>query len=146
MNLITSCWDCNRGKGAKKLDGNDIVDKLKQQIDKINEKRVRLETMIQWRQGLIKLAEREARALGELFNLLTTNCHMKRLKAIENEWVFELCLREYSFNEVADAVEDCVGVYCKRCGDPEGLDKCFMLYGNAVEYSCWERRTEAATS
>ncbi len=151
MNLITSCWDCNRGKGAKTLDDSDIVEMLKQQISKINERRARLEVMIQWRQELAGLKNRGAQALYELFDRLTTSC-AERFKAKEN-WVFGLWLEEYSFNEVADAIEDCVGVFCKYCGNPalcneKGVEypyKCFA-HGGAVGYSCWKRRTEAAIS
>ena len=25
INLVTSCWDCNRGKGARKLDDRQII-------------------------------------------------------------------------------------------------------------------------
>lgn len=52
MNLITSCQDCNLGKGARELSDGTALAKQKQQLDDLNEKREQLEMMIQWRESL----------------------------------------------------------------------------------------------
>lgn len=39
LNLVTSCRDCNRGKGAKKLSENDILKKQQEQLKEIKRKK-----------------------------------------------------------------------------------------------------------
>ena len=57
MNLITSCKDCNRGKGARKLDINTALEKQRKELEEINEKRNQLEMMAKWRGELKKIEE-----------------------------------------------------------------------------------------
>jgi len=52
MNLITSCFDCNRGKGAKKLSDHSVIEQQKKQLNEINKKREQLKMMLKWRQEL----------------------------------------------------------------------------------------------
>ena len=42
MNLVTSCFNCNRGKSAKKLSDTSIVEKQRKQIEELNIKRQQL--------------------------------------------------------------------------------------------------------
>lgn len=50
MNLITACFGCNSGKKARKLSDNSVIEKQFNQIEVLNEKRLQLEMLIQWRE------------------------------------------------------------------------------------------------
>ena len=52
MNLITSCAECNLGKGKRELSDNTIIEKQRKQLTELNEKREQLEMMLLWRQEL----------------------------------------------------------------------------------------------
>jgi hypothetical protein len=52
MNLITSCFNCNRGKGKREIKDNSIIEKQRKQIEELNLKRQQLEMMLEWRNGL----------------------------------------------------------------------------------------------
>lgn len=52
MNLITSCFACNRGKSARKINDNSVLEKQRQQIEELNLRRQQLEMMLEWRDGL----------------------------------------------------------------------------------------------
>jgi hypothetical protein len=56
-NLITSCKDCNSGKGDRALDENITLVKQRDQLEELNERREQLEMMIQWKEELSKLKE-----------------------------------------------------------------------------------------
>lgn len=56
-NLITSCQPCNLGKGARTLSDSSTVEKQKQQLDELNERRNQLEMMMNWRKELTALTE-----------------------------------------------------------------------------------------
>jgi len=55
LNLITSCVDCNLGKGARRLDDSTVLDKQRQQLEDLQERREQLEMMVEWQRGLINL-------------------------------------------------------------------------------------------
>lgn len=42
INLITSCKDCNRGKGAKVLNESEVLKKQQEQLQELNERREQL--------------------------------------------------------------------------------------------------------
>lgn len=54
-NLITSCHDCNSGKGATRLDENTMLDKMRVQIEALQERRDQLKLMMDWKRGLDRL-------------------------------------------------------------------------------------------
>lgn len=56
-NLITSCVDCNLGKGARKLDDKSVVARQHKQLEELNERREQLKMMMEWREELLKLEE-----------------------------------------------------------------------------------------
>ena len=58
-NLITSCFDCNRGKGKRTL--NNLVEmELKQeQLEILNEKRKQIKMIAKWEEELLNLEEEQ---------------------------------------------------------------------------------------
>lgn len=57
LNLITSCFDCNSGKGARTLDERHILNKQRSQLDSLNERRVQLEMLADWQRQLSDLGD-----------------------------------------------------------------------------------------
>ena len=55
FNYVTSCFDCNRGKGKRKLSDKTEIQKQKQALNEINEKRQQLKMLIKWKEELSKL-------------------------------------------------------------------------------------------
>ncbi len=53
INLITSCRDCNRGKGATLLSDHTELSKQRQQIEDLNIRRQQLEMMLSWKDELM---------------------------------------------------------------------------------------------
>jgi hypothetical protein len=56
-NLITSCRDCNNGKGARPLDDKSVMEKQRKQLEELNERRNQLEMMLKWREGLLDITK-----------------------------------------------------------------------------------------
>lgn len=48
MNLITSCKDCNLGKGPRKLDAKITVEKQRRELENLQERRDQLEMVMEW--------------------------------------------------------------------------------------------------
>jgi hypothetical protein len=55
FNLITSCYDCNRGKTNIELQDDSVVSKQRNQLQLLQERREQIESMFTWRKGLEKI-------------------------------------------------------------------------------------------
>lgn len=56
LNLITSCRECNGGKGAVPLADNAALDKQRVMLEELEERRQQIEMMIRWRDELQAVA------------------------------------------------------------------------------------------
>ena len=71
LNLITSCKDCNRGKGKKKLSDDTAIKKQKAQLDLLNERREQIEMMAEWKKGLLEINEAEVNYIQDIVEMYT---------------------------------------------------------------------------
>jgi hypothetical protein len=88
MNLITSCFDCNSGKGTRQLSDNTIIQKQYNELEKLNERREQLEMMIAWRESLEGLQNTELEyfesVFSEKFNRSLTEHGKKNVTRMNN--------------------------------------------------------------
>lgn len=68
MNLITACFDCNRGKGPRLLDETHILAKQRKQIDELNERRVQLEMLSEWHRQSLSEADHVVETLAQCWS------------------------------------------------------------------------------
>ena len=59
LNLVTACFDCNAGKSDKLLSDNSAVELQVEQLQVLNERRVQLEMLLEWKKSLKSMAEVE---------------------------------------------------------------------------------------
>jgi hypothetical protein len=74
-NLITSCKECNLGKGPRELSDRSAVEKQRMQLEELNERRLQLEMMIEWREGLSQLEDHKIDALTKVIQQ-TAKCEV----------------------------------------------------------------------
>lgn len=74
-NLITSCFDCNRGKGATKLSDDNVIKKQNKQLEELNERRTQLEMMVEWKKELLDLDNYEVDMFTEYWDELLDGSH-----------------------------------------------------------------------
>lgn len=111
LNLITSCLDCNLGKGARELSDDSALQKQRAQLAELNERREQLEMMVQWREGLRSINDDAIGKLEDLFTQLTGRVFSEFGRKKVKGW-----LRRYEFAALYAAMEDAAGTYWK---DPE---------------------------
>lgn len=100
INLITACFECNRGKGATGLSDDAVVKKQHAQLAELNERREQMKMIAEWRKGLNdssidgrKIIEEDVRErTGATFKP-----HFKR--------EVERMIRRYGFQIVYDAYD-----------------------------------------
>ena len=71
LNLITSCFDCNRGKGQKPLSDNQVIKKQQEQLKELNEKREQLKMMLQWKKELEAFENEQVGIVENMFHEAT---------------------------------------------------------------------------
>lgn len=98
-NLVTSCFDCNRGKGDKKLTENQTLKKQKKELDKLNQKREQLEMIAQWKLELLNIENEEVNKVMEILNKsLLCNFSLTESGIVN----MKKLLKKYGFNEVVE--------------------------------------------
>jgi hypothetical protein len=109
INLITSCSDCNLGKGSRALSDSSALQKQRGQMEELNERRLQLEMMAEWRRGLDDLEEQKIDSVASriqtkfLFDNRTINPNGRLQIA---KW-----LRQFSMDEIFNAIDISAGQY-----------------------------------
>jgi hypothetical protein len=125
LNLVTSCIDCNLGKGARELSDNTAIQKQRAQLAELNERREQLEMMLQWRESLASLDEKYVSAFEQRFTDVTGSTLTDVGRAKVKRW-----LKKTSLVDLLDALDASFDTYYKG-GDPEDADRSNALAGKA---------------
>ncbi|MGC6430216.1 MAG: HNH endonuclease [Jejuia sp.] len=65
INLITSCFDCNRGKKARLLTDDTAIQKQRKQLEIIQERREQLELMLEWKKSLTEFEDEKVTMVSD---------------------------------------------------------------------------------
>lgn len=102
LNLLTSCFECNRGKGKVKLDDDSSIKKQQEQLKLLAERREQLDLLIKWKESL-------------------SNIDLE----VANKVTDTLCKR-YSINDnFEDDLFDCINKCIRKFGDRIVIDTCY---------------------
>ena len=99
-NLITACFDCNRGKRDKKLTENQAIKKQKEELDKLNQRREQLEMMAQWRAELIDIENEEA---DKIMKLVSDSLGLNSQLTDTGRVKMKRLIKKYGFDEVLES-------------------------------------------
>jgi hypothetical protein len=100
INLITSCIDCNQGKGKRKLSDSTIINKQKKEIEKLKEQKEQMEMFITARKELIELDNSKVDYLASQFEdgRESTVNDLGRKSLIRH-------LKKYGFDDVSKSID-----------------------------------------
>lgn len=100
LNLITACKSCNSGKSDRKLSDNSVLEKQRQQLLELQERKEQIEMMMDWQRELAKLddyaIEQVANFWAELVPPYILNDNGKRS--------LEKLLKKFSLDQVLEAM------------------------------------------
>lgn len=136
LNLITSCIDCNFGKGARTIDDNSVVVKQRAQLEILNQKRQQTLMMIKWRSEIENVDRLSVDAFGEQFFRITS----RRLTDVGEKSVFQW-LKTYSIEELMFALDDgSASLDFQNCQSERELeDKATFLFDRCVPIAAVKR-------
>jgi hypothetical protein len=118
LNLVTSCYDCNRGKGAKKLTDNQMLKKQQDQLKMLNEKREQLKLMIKWQEGLSKFEDEQVDMISDV---ISNKCGYGLSEV--GKCNFKKHIKKFGVNEVLESINISFTQYYKHGGKENEIDK-----------------------
>lgn len=133
-NLITSCRDCNRGKGKTRLSDDTEIKKQQAQLLELAERREQIQMMGEWRLELQKMMNEQVDYCEDLIDAITGY----RLNDYGRNSIAKLITR-FSFDEVLTAIDTSFSFYF------EGDDKSWANAFNKIGGICYNRRKQNGT-
>tara|TARA_R110000868_G_scaffold109397_2_gene297563 strand:- start:1014 stop:1787 length:774 start_codon:yes stop_codon:yes gene_type:complete len=71
LNLLASCYDCNRGKSGNEISDDSVIKKQLNQLALLEQKRQQLELLAKWKDGLNKVDSQYIKFYEKLFKKLS---------------------------------------------------------------------------
>ena len=131
LNLITSCRDCNRGKGKTLLSINEEVAKQQSRLQELAEKREQMKMLMEWRNELADFENAQAEKLSDYIQTISGyGCSEHGIRKLKD------LLRQFSFHEVVDGIDLSFSRYYD---DDEGS---WALAFNKIGGVCYNRRKQ----
>lgn len=117
INLITSCEGCNFGKSDRLLSDSSVLDKQRNQLEKLQERREQLDMMFKWQESLSNIASTVVDRLSDIWNEHTGHYVSKA-----GEGTLRRHLKKYSFEEITSAMQAAADTYLRYDGESATLD------------------------
>lgn len=122
LNLITSCFDCNIGKGNRRLSENAVIEKRQRQLAELQERKEQIEMVFLWQKELINLDSEIADRFVGVWKELTSGYNVN---AAGRQKLLEL-KQKFSVEEVLKAMRIAAIQYIKyEDGEPSGTSVFF---------------------
>ena len=100
INLVTSCKDCNRGKGKRELSDTSAVKVQQEQLKELAKKSEQLEMMVKWKDELLALGDREvdfiASYISDTYGVEASDHGKSNIR---------IWLKKYSADELVSAID-----------------------------------------
>lgn len=132
INLVTSCECCNSGKSDVVLSDDSAIQRQRQQLEQLNQRREQLEMMLKWRDGLGELKADEVRAAEAAWNKVGSPFV---LNDTGREVVGKL-VKKFGLRTVLDSVEVAGERYIKRDTDGKVTEESANLAFNKLGGIC----------
>jgi hypothetical protein len=111
LNLVTSCFDCNSGKGARTLSEQAVLNKQVDQLAELQARREQIEMLIEWRSGLERLKEDTTERLAEHW-AATTEGRVSLTKTGKDK--VRKMVKEFGLDLVLQAMPEAIDTYGRR--------------------------------
>lgn len=99
LNLVTSCRDCNRGKGKRPLSEKTEVDKQFDRMAELNEKREQFRMLLKWREELVSFENEQIDLISDAI------CDKGRCLSDAGRQKVRMLIKRFGFDAVLEASE-----------------------------------------
>lgn len=136
-NLITSCRDCNRGKGKTRISDSKAISLQQESLKDLAEKKEQLEMIAEWKKELLDYDNMAVNMLAEYFEQLTgyeVNGNGRKEIGI---W-----LKRFSVDKIMNAMEKSVKSYCKEYSYAEIIMAFSKIPGVCINHSKGDNKSK----
>lgn len=112
LNLVTSCKDCNGGKGAVPLSDAAALHKQREMLAELEERRQQIEMMLAWRDSLQAQQQDAVDIVTERIAKRTGGTPNENGRALLRRW-----LQKFKLEEVLSAMDEAFDLYLTYTGD-----------------------------
>lgn len=99
LNLLTSCSDCNLGKSDRRISDDSAIERKRQQLEILEDRREQIELMFQWNNELLEQEERTLAGLEEAWERRS-----RRGWTEQGRQKIRSLLSKYTVEEVLEAI------------------------------------------
>lgn len=131
INLLTSCRDCNRGKGKTRLSDSAELKKQQVALEELAEKREQTELMMKWRIELAEFMKYQVDYVCDYVESITSS----NFNEFGRERIKKL-IHQFSMPEVIDACDIAYSYYY------DGSDESWEKAANKLGGICYNRRKQ----
>ena len=103
MNLVTSCMDCNLGKGSTALSDQSTLEKQRRQAEFLAQRREQIEMLRDWHLELADQEDAEVSVVDDLIKRLTSG--KRSLTEHGKNYTVKPLLRKYPLSFVLDCIK-----------------------------------------
>ena len=117
LNLITACFDCNRGKGNKLLSDDTMIKKQKKQLKELNERKEQLKLLIEWKKELLTIENQSVEYAVEYWNTRISGTKACLTEIGKN--TVKKMIMEFGLNSVLEAMDKAMISYISENMTPQ---------------------------
>lgn len=128
LNLVTACVGCNLGKSDKALSDNSAIEKQRDQLQELAERRQQLEMLVDWREGLRAIDTDYLKAIQDAIakhsDFIANETGERRIR----KW-----LAKYNIEEIFNAIDTSFTQYLVNGDDGEPTSESWNRAFSMVE-------------
>ena len=109
LNLTTSCVDCNSGKSNRELSDSSVINKQREQLEELQERKEQIELMFEWQKGLLDLDNNIIENIASYWSDQTSGYWLKQ-RGIND---IKKLLRKFTVNEILSAIRKSTEQYLR---------------------------------
>lgn len=137
LNLITACQGCNAGKSDRELGDTTVIDKQRDQLEALQERKEQIEMMFEWQKALMNLDDDVIEQLSSYWSELIPGYHfnengLRKLRSLK---------KKYEIDEILQAMKIAVDQYLRYEGG-EPISESVEIASSKLPGICSIRRTE----
>jgi hypothetical protein len=125
LNLITSCFDCNRGKRGNLLTDKSVLEKKHNELSLMQERKSQIEMMCQWELDLQDTSSIQVKTLCKIWSNLTSST----INDLGKKRLLNL-INKYPFPEICESMKASIATYIN---EPKDEPQAYFAIENIIK-------------
>lgn len=138
LNLITSCFDCNRGKSDRSLSNQEMLNKKRNQLEIANERVEQMKMMLKWQDELSAAKNMELDYIITYWKTAVIDSSCETTKQMVSE--LKLLLKQFGLSLLLEGIDISVSQYCYKINKNQILPSEFHKAFSKISGVCYNKK------